>query len=247
MGVSRIATLMGYVGGQGFPIAAAGSGYTNGTWVMAANCGTQATGGIQAFMDLTVVGGALVNAYPSSITKAMGLGLPGPCIVSPNFGFTASIAPGTGTGSNGAPVGSGLLTVTIGGSLPIWPGEVIQTTAVPGTSYTITGFSSMGPGTGGTGKYVVNTSTTVASHTFSAGSPTGSGASVAALLAPSDGVGGIATLGTDMNMTGDLLYDNSGFPGNPLNPFFANGFGGYFEPGLPVMPWGNYLGAAVGG
>jgi hypothetical protein len=56
---------------------------------------------------------------------------------------------------------------------------------------------------------------------------------VTAPLAPVDGFGGIATLGTHMNMLGDLLYDNSGAPGNPLNPFFTNGFGGYFEPGLP--------------
>jgi hypothetical protein len=48
-------------------------------------------------------------------------------------------------------------------------------------------------------------------------------------------------------MLGDLLYDNSGLVGNPLNPFFTNGFGGYFEPGLPVQPWGNYPGSAVSG
>ena len=48
-------------------------------------------------------------------------------------------------------------------------------------------------------------------------------------------------------MMGDLLYDNSGFPGNPLNMFFTNHFGGYFEPGMPVRPWGNYLGVAVSG
>jgi hypothetical protein len=75
----------------------------------------------------------------------------------------------------------------------------------------------------------------------------GTGGSVTITLAPSDGQPGIATLGTDNNMLGDLLYDNSGLVGNPLNPFFTNGFGGYFEPGLPVQPWGNYLGAAVSG
>ena len=46
---------------------------------------------------------------------------------------------------------------------------------------------------------------------------------------------------------GDILYDNSGFPGNPLNSFFTNGQGGYFEPGLPVMPFGLFMGAAVSG
>jgi hypothetical protein len=48
-------------------------------------------------------------------------------------------------------------------------------------------------------------------------------------------------------MMGDMLYDNSGLPGNPLNSFFTNGMGGYFEPGLPVVPFGNFMGAQVSG
>ena len=102
--------------------------------------------------------------------------------------------------------------------------------------YPSAAFNAMGLGIGG--------GCTVSLASLGAGT---GGAIPAPVLAPIDGQSGIATLGTDMNMTGDLLYDNSGFPGNPLNPFFTNGFGGYFEPGLPVMPWGNYLGAAVGG
>jgi hypothetical protein len=92
IGIGRIATLMGYNGGQRFPVTS-GSGYTNGTWTLAANCGTQTLGGVQAMMDLTIFAGALVNAYPSTINNSMGLGLPGPCTISPNFRFTASIAP----------------------------------------------------------------------------------------------------------------------------------------------------------
>jgi hypothetical protein len=64
---------------------------------------------------------------------------------------------------------------------------------------------------------------------------------------PVDAWGGIATYGSDSNMIGSMMYDNSGIPGNPLNPFFTNNYGGYYEPGLPVHPWGHFLGAGVSG
>jgi hypothetical protein len=64
-------------------------------------------------------------------------------------------------------------------------------------------------------------------------------------VGPVEGVGGIGTFATDSNTMGMFLYDNSGFPGNPLNQFFTNGMGGYFEPGLPLRPFGSFQGAAV--
>jgi hypothetical protein len=66
-------------------------------------------------------------------------------------------------------------------------------------------------------------------------------------LAPTEGFGGIATYNTDSNTMGTFLYDNSGEPGNPLNSFFTNGTAGYFEPGLPLRPFGLFQGAAVSG
>jgi hypothetical protein len=66
-------------------------------------------------------------------------------------------------------------------------------------------------------------------------------------LGPNEGQGGIGTYSTDSNTMGMFLYDNSGEPGNPLNSFFTNGQGGYFEPGLPVRPFGLWQGAAVSG
>jgi hypothetical protein len=75
----------------------------------------------------------------------------------------------------------------------------------------------------------------------------GSGGSISIPLAPVEGVGGIATFNTDENTMGMFLYDNTGFVGNPLNPFFTNGTGGYFEPGLPVRPFGQFQGAVVSG
>jgi hypothetical protein len=60
---------------------------------------------------------------------------------------------------------------------------------------------------------------------------------------PFDGQGGIATYNTDSNMMGDLLYGNEGGVGNPLNGFFSDGY----VPGLPVIPFGNFLGVGVSG
>ena len=76
----------------------------------------------------------------------------------------------------------------------------------------------------------------------------GTGASIPNIqLAPPEGVGGIATVNTDNNMMGMFIYDNSGEPGNPLNMFFTNGMGGYWEPGLPLRTFGEFQGAAVAG
>jgi hypothetical protein len=76
----------------------------------------------------------------------------------------------------------------------------------------------------------------------------GTGGAIATIpVAPFEGQGGIGTYNTDSNTMGMFLYDNSGEPGNPLNQFFTNSQGGYFEPGLPVRPFGLFQGAAVSG
>jgi hypothetical protein len=76
----------------------------------------------------------------------------------------------------------------------------------------------------------------------------GTGGAIATIpLAPVEGFGGIGTYNTDSNTMGMFLYDNSGEPGNPLNPFFTNSKGGYFEPGLPLRPFGLFQGAVVSG
>jgi hypothetical protein len=77
--------------------------------------------------------------------------------------------------------------------------------------------------------------------------PGGSGGAITVPIIPTEGEGGIATYSTDLNTMGMFLYDNTGFVGNPLNSFFTNGQGGYFEPGLPVRPFGEFQGLAVSG
>lgn len=66
-------------------------------------------------------------------------------------------------------------------------------------------------------------------------------------LAPFEGAGGIGTYNSNSNTQGTFIYDNSGEGSNQLNPFFTNGQGGYFEPGLPLRPFGSFQGAGVSG
>jgi hypothetical protein len=158
-----------------------------------------------------------------------------------------SIVAGTGqaAGQNGAPVGSGLLTVSgvSGGS--VGAGETIAVTVGGTTTYSVTGVAIINA-VNQTLKYVVTPNTASAAGTFTVGSTTGSGAVIPTFpISPFEGVGGLATYNSDNNMTGAQLYGNEGLPGNPLNPFFTNSMGGYWEPGLPVIPFGNFEGVQV--
>ncbi len=172
----RAASVLGYVGGQSFPISNAGSGYLDGFYTgVIASCATTATGFTLPRFDLKVLGGVIVDVYPSATSASL-----------------ATQAPGLGIGS----------------------------------ACTLTD---------------ANFSTTMKN------SGAGSGGSINIQLAPTEGVGGVATYNTDTNEMGTFLYDNTGEVGNPLNPFFTNGTGGYFEPGLPVRAFGESQGAAVSG
>ncbi len=79
----------------------------------------------------------------------------------------------------------------------------------------------------------------------------GTGGAVTTLTyGPNEGQGGYETFGNDSNMFGEMLFDNSGEPGNPLNSYFGNPDGGpnaYFEPGLPVKFGNMALGVRVSG
>ena len=167
----RMASLMGYVGGQSFPITTAGTGYSNQT-IPGVCATTAASGALQPKFDIWTSGGAIVRVVPSASTATP---------TSPPMGLGIGAAAGA----------TAACTVTPAG---------------------------------------------------------GSGAVIPAInIVPSEGVGGIATYATDNNMTGVLLYDNSGEPGNPLNGFFTNGQGGYLEPGLPLRPFGQFQGVGVSG
>jgi hypothetical protein len=87
---SRVGTLVGNVGGQGFPFTG-GSGYTNGTTQPTVTC---SGGGTPPKIDVTVAGGAIVNVAPSATSGAMGANLVSGCSVALPAGGTGGAIPG---------------------------------------------------------------------------------------------------------------------------------------------------------
>jgi hypothetical protein len=243
MSTSRLGGLIGPAGGQSLGFTA-GSGYTNGTYVLTGGSCGQATVFTAPKIDVTISGGAVADVYPSAQATAssnMGLGITSNACTFPiKFTFTASLG------------GVGNQTLTVTGT----PGGVlgVGTTITDGgahltTPVTITALVS---GTGGAGTYTVtNANGAVTSETMTAGAPGGSGGAVSTLTyGPNQGAGGIASMVSDANTVGVFLYDNSGEPGNPLFSVFANPANSntsYIEPGLPVKTWGQDMGARVSG
>ena len=98
---------LGYVGAQSFPIANAGSSYTNGFFQsVQATCPTLATGSNAhaPYFDITVSGGAIVNVYPSAVsaalaTQAPGLGVGSACTLT-NSNFPSGMTSGGGSGGS---------------------------------------------------------------------------------------------------------------------------------------------------
>ena len=237
----RTASLVGNVGGQPFAFTA-GSGYTNGTYTVNGGGCQTATGGtvIAPAVDVTVSGGAIANVYGSSAASSMGVGVGSSCSFPISAAFTASISGAvlsvtaissgplaSGLTIAGAGIGAGVkLTVCTAGcsgnpSLTTQTWSLSSTVGTIGSESMTASLAAMGAGTGGS---VTQPPTW-----------------------PVDGAYGMAAQNNSEDYMGDLLYDNTGFPGNPLNRFFTNGQGGYFEPGLPVRPFGVFLGAAVSG
>ncbi len=236
----RTASLMGNVGGQPFGFTA-GSGYTDGTYTLNAGGCTTSTGLTPTQYltaipkaDVTVSDGSIINVYGSTTAAAIGYAVGNNC----SFPLGASL-----TGS----VSGTTLTVTAVSSGALAIGQTLNTTGSPKlngcTSASCIGNTSF-PQTWTLSASTSGTPTTTTIPAMGGGS---GGAIAVPPVWPNDGGYGIATLNNGATLMGDLLYDNSGFPGNPLNSFFTNGMGGYFEPGLPVKPFGQFLGAKVSG
>ncbi len=78
----RLASLLGYVGGQSFPVTMPGTGYTNGLYSgISLTCPTIQSGGATPKVDITVTGGAISSVVPSAATGATGLGVGSTCTV----------------------------------------------------------------------------------------------------------------------------------------------------------------------
>jgi hypothetical protein len=168
-------------------------------------------------------------AYGDSILSTSRVGSVQGSVGGQPFAFT----PGSG-GTNGTAIVTATGCTTAGGSA-----------VIPKLDITISGGAIVNV-------YPSSTTVTQAMGIGIAGgctwTPTSGTGKVSALVTtPPDGAGGYATVSSDQNMMGDMLYGNEGIPGNPLNPFFTDSMGGYWEPGLPVQPWGSFAGAQVSG
>ena len=106
-GTSRSGALLGYVGGQSYPIANPGTGQTPGLYRVTATSSacpvTSPSGEIFPKFDLTVgTSGTLINAYPSSAVNALGIGMLGGCTFTVP---TSASCTGSACGSVTVPLG----------------------------------------------------------------------------------------------------------------------------------------------
>ena len=86
VGNTRIGAIMGFAGGQSFPITSAGSGQTTGLYTATGVCPTMASSGtVTPKMDITVgSGGTIIDAYLSASTaNSMGRGIGSACTFTP--------------------------------------------------------------------------------------------------------------------------------------------------------------------
>jgi hypothetical protein len=240
--------LIGNMGGQPFGFTA-GSGYTPGKYtITASNCATSTGTFVLPKVDVTVgSGGSIIDVYGSTYAttsaSSAGYAIGNGCTFNLGSSITASITSSvlsvtaltgglasgqvlSGAGITGSPT---LNACTTGCSGPV-QGTVSQT-------WSLTGYSS--------GNISSESMTTLVS-----GIGSGSGGAISTpnvWPTQTDGGWGISVFNNSANLYGDELYDNSGLPGNPLNAFFTNGLGGYYEPGLQVRPFGEFIGAQVSG
>ena len=239
--------MMGTPGGQSMPFTA-GSGYTNGNYVTGGVCALNTSAGTSPqapAMGFNIAGGAIINAYPTQI----GSSIFGTCTFPVSFTFTGNITGyNSGTGLANMAV-TGLTSGTGPGTMA--PGEVLSGTNMSQGAKVVSG-----PFNGLNGTYTINcgtgATTCAGSATVTSGPTAGSGGSITTPpliwgtgTLTGEGYGGFATNDSDNNLSGTLLYDNSGLSGNPLAGMFSIPGGGQEAPGLGVKPFGMRRGAQV--
>jgi hypothetical protein len=257
MGTGRQGSLLGTVGGQPFPIGTPGSGQTTGLTTVRSITGTAALTGTSSCASNVVTAHVaatnLVNGFASPTPSAFFLTGTGTLDgqYRTTAGTNSTTLVGTGTCTNAATSTTGNVDYGCGTGdngidpvmdLTVVGGAVVNAYPSSNVSIALNGGIPMGIANGG----VMNNSTGVASCLFTNTNGTTPGV-VTIAPAPVDGTGGVASTISDNNMMGDLLYDNTGKVGNPLNPFFTDTMGGYWEPGLPVTNFGGFLGVQVSG
>jgi hypothetical protein len=267
-GFSRTTGLEGYMGGQSFPITSAGSGQTPGvysavktsfTFPSASSVTYNSTTGIITATFTTAPFGANVSStINGDYVNLFGLTGTGVAALNSSWPITSTASAGTVIDMQG-PTGLGTLMITsptatafmsscglngINGATPLFDitvgsgGTIID--AVPSASANAMGFSNIGAGP--------NPLTGIGATCLFV--PTGTGGTPGNIVVNAGhlaGFGGLMTYNDDTNDMGLELYDNAGITGNPDASFFSNPAGGYFEPGLPVKPFGAFQGAGVSG
>ena len=262
-GNSRINTLMGYVGGQSFPITSPGSGQTPGPYTFTApqKTATSATytssTGIIAMTFATAPFGATVGSTINGTTVTVSNFLPSATATALLGAGDSAVFPIVSTASSGtvinlqAATGLGTLTITNGtgvltgcgtnlGSNPGFPPRMDMTVGSGGTlinAYPSSAVNALGLANGTACTFVVPAS--------AGGTP----GTVTVPYGAFEGFGGMGTPATDNNLKSIGVYDNTMIPGNPLAPFqrLCTTASGYCEPGLAAEPFGLFLGAQVSG
>ena len=266
-GNARINTLMGYVGGQSFPITSPGSNQMPGTYSftppkLAPTSSTYtSTSGIIAMTFASAPFGATVGSLLNGTTVTVSNFLPSATNTALLGAGGTAVLPIVSTGTAGTvinvqgPVGAGTLSITAAsgvlagcgtnlGSLGGFPPTMDLTIGSGGTvidAYPSTTANSMGTANGAGCTFIVP-----------AAALTPPGATPGFVTVPygvPEGFGGIASPADDNNLKSIGPYDNTMIPGNPLAPFQANCpvASGYCEPGLAAEAIGLFLGELVSG
>ena len=265
-GMSRLNAMMGYVGGQSFPITTPGSTqppgkytvtapfvtatsatYTSSTGIISMNFAGSAEPTPYGTNPGSVMNGVNVtisNFLPSATNTAL-LGAAGTAVLP-----IASITGGGNVVNVQGPTGLGTLSITAGSGVLAACGTNL------GSNGGIAPAMDLTVGSGGTlidayPSSVVN-SIGVAngtSCTFAVTATSGTPGTVTIPYGNFEGFGGIGTEANDNNVKSLGVYDNTMIPGNPLSSFqyLCTTASGYCEPGLEAVPFGLWLGSFVSG
>ena len=266
-GNSRINTLMGYVGGQSFPITSPGSGQTpniyatvKAPFATASSATYTSSTGIVSMTFATAPYGSNIgsilngqnvtisNFLPSGTNTAI-LGAGGtavlPIVSTASAGTVINLQAATGLGTLSITNGTGVFSAC-GENLGSLGGLQPAMDLMVGNSGTIiNAYVGAAANSFGIANNANNSNCTFLMPASAGGTP----GFITVPYGAFEGFGGFSTPANDNNLKSIGPYDNTMIPGNPLAPFqaFCTTASGYCEPGLAAEPFGLFLGAMVSG